>query len=90
MVQNSETKQFAIGNQGLLIFGIILLAIGLMASFYPEVKTFYEPFSGQTFEISRTYPYQSIGMVLVLVGVACIALRFLFPQRKEEMTKQST
>ena len=84
MVQNLETKQFAIGNKGLLIFGIILLLIGLVASFYVDVKTLSDPFYGYEWEISRTYPYQNVGIVLVLAGIVFIGIGFFYPPRKRE------
>jgi len=79
-----ETKGIDIKNKGLLIFGIILLLIGLGASFYKE-----------THYISRvgyqtTTPYQNIGIVLVLAGVVFSALGFFYSPRRQEPTKQST
>lgn len=77
MVQTLETKQFAIGNKGLLIFGIILLLIGLGASFYYESKSIFGV------EYQRIYPYQSIGMVLVLAGIVFIGIGFFYSPRRE-------
>jgi|Deesub1362B_J571_1020462.scaffolds.fasta_scaffold00714_20 vacuolar-type H+-ATPase subunit I/STV1 len=76
-----ETKQFTIGHQGLLIFGIILLLIGLIASFYTEVKT-YTDYFGETWEVYRTYPYQGLGIVLVLTGIILVVIGFLYSQKK--------
>lgn len=67
---------------GLVAFGIILLLAGASASVYPEVKTIYEPFSGQTFEISRTYPYQTLGMILVVAGIILSAIGFFYTPQK--------
>jgi hypothetical protein len=78
-----EAKQLGIKHQGFLIFGIILLLIGLIASFYAEVKT-YTDFYGKTWELSRTYPYQSLGMVLVLAGIILAAIGFVYPLQKKE------
>jgi drug/metabolite transporter (DMT)-like permease len=50
-------------NKGLIIFGIILLAIGLVASFY-FVTEFME----------HKYPYQSIGILLDVAGIVFVAL----------------
>jgi hypothetical protein len=46
-------------NKGLIIFGIILLAIGLVASFYSQRE--YQPIG---FDYSMIYPYQSVGIML--------------------------
>jgi len=79
-----ETNGIEIKNKGILIFGIILLLIGLGASFYYESKSILG------FEYMRTYPYQSIGMVLVLLGGVFVALGFFYSPRKEEVPKQSS
>jgi uncharacterized membrane protein len=68
-------------NKGLIIFGIILLLIGLVAYFYPQIR-YYESGYYKGEEISRTYPYQNLGMVLVLAGIIFIALGFLYSPRK--------
>jgi len=75
-----ETLGMEIKNKGLLLFGIILLLIGLVASFYAEVKTAY--LFGEPVEISRTYPYQGIGMVLVLAGIIFVAIGFFYSPKK--------
>lgn len=64
-------------NKGLLIFGIILLVIGLAASFY-----YFDPYGNQS---GRTYPYQGIGIALVVTGVVLSALAFLYSPRKTEI-----
>lgn len=78
MVWNLGTKQFAIGHQGLLVFGVILLLIGLVASFYKETHYVrgvgYQPLT----------PYQNIGIVLVLAGIIFIAMGFFYSPRKRE------
>jgi drug/metabolite transporter (DMT)-like permease len=60
-------------NKGLIIFGIILLAIGLVASFYSQMDHFYG---------RMTYPYQGIGIVLDIGGIVFTALGFLYSPRK--------
>jgi len=57
-------------NKGLLVFGIVLLAIGLVLSLY---RVGYYSF---------TYPYQTIGIVLIVAGIVFAALGFLYPPRK--------
>lgn len=76
-----ETNGIEIKNKGILIFGIILLLIGLGASFYYESKSIFG------IEYQRTYPYQNIGMVLIVVGGLLLALGVLYSPRKEETTK---
>ena len=48
-------------NKGLMIFGMVLLAIGLVRA------TVY----------SMSYPYQTFGIVLVVVGIVFVALGLL-------------
>ena len=61
-------------NKGLIIFGIILLIIGLVASFYSRTEY---PSGGP-----NTYPYQSIGILLVIAGIMFVALGLLYSTRK--------
>lgn len=75
------TKGIEVKNMGLLIFGIILLLIGLGASFYQDRSS---PFSSDWW-----YPYQTVGIVLVLAGIIFVASGFLYSPRKVE-PKQST
>jgi hypothetical protein len=64
-------------NKGLIIFGIILLVIGLVASFYSKTEF---PSGGYIFRL--TYPYQSIGILLDVAGIVFIALGFLYPSHR--------
>jgi len=79
-----ETKQFSIGNKGLLVFGVILLLIGLVASFYVQVETFTTSW-GEVWEVGRNYPYQGIGIVLVLAGIIFVAIGFFYSPRKSQV-----
>lgn len=63
-------------NKGLVIFGIILLVIGLVASFYHATETY----EGLTFD--KGYPYQTIGILLDVAGIVFVALGLLYPSRK--------
>jgi uncharacterized membrane protein len=63
-------------NKGLVIFGIILLAIGLVASFYAQRKY------PNSLDEEMTYPYQSIGILLDVAGIVFVALGLLYPSRK--------
>jgi drug/metabolite transporter (DMT)-like permease len=63
-------------NKGLIIFGIILLAIGLVASFYHDTETF------EGIPIDKGYPYQTIGVLLDVAGIVFIALGFLYSPHK--------
>ena len=64
------TKRIGVRNFGVLAFGIILLLVGLVASFYQE-------------DVYGTlivrYPYQEFGIVLVVAGIAFIAIGFFYP-----------
>jgi hypothetical protein len=74
-------------NKGLVIFGTILLAIGLFASFY-QVKQFGpRPSSGENpggplagWQI--IYPYQNVGIILLIAGIIFVALGFLYSLHK--------
>jgi len=68
-------------NKRVAISGIILLAIGLIASFYHATKTVFPTNPGppqpiQT--IDEGYPYQTMGIMLNLIGIVCIVLGFLY------------
>jgi len=56
-----------------MVFGIILLSVGAVASLYPDVKTLDTPY-GQSIEISRTYPFQNLGIILVVAGITISAI----------------
>jgi drug/metabolite transporter (DMT)-like permease len=69
----TKVSSLGIRNIGLFLMGILFFVIGLVASFYSNPS--YPDFS-------RTeYPYQSIGVLLVVAGIVFIALGFLLPQR---------
>ena len=55
----------------LLLFGVILLGIGLAAYFYVEVEEF--PFG----YVRKNYPYQDAGLVLILAGIVITAISLL-------------
>jgi uncharacterized membrane protein len=82
-----EVKQFGIRHQGFLIFGIILLVIGLVAYFYVEVEvTKTEVYPGYFLTHSRKeYPYQGISTILIIAGIILTALGFVYPLQKKEM-----
>jgi drug/metabolite transporter (DMT)-like permease len=63
-------------NKGLIVFGAILLVIGLIASFYHATwQTDYGP-------IDKGYPYQNVGILLDVAGIVFIALGLLYSPRK--------
>jgi uncharacterized membrane protein len=65
-------------NKGLIVFGIILLIIGLVASFYSEqyISSSY-PYQKLSYQ-----PYQIIGILLDVAGIVFVALGLLYPTRK--------
>jgi hypothetical protein len=67
----------AIKNLGSLIFGAVLLLIGLVASFYESRQYVY----GGTY-ISHGYPYQTVGIILILVGIVFVGLGLFYESRK--------
>ncbi len=78
----AKTKGVEIRSRGLLLIGIILLLIGLVASFYRETH-----YVSQVGEQLFT-PYQSIGIVLALVGILFIVLGFFYPLSGARETRQ--
>lgn len=60
------TQVIEIKNKGLLLIGIILLVIGVILSLYKEKTAF---------------PYQIIGIVMVVAGIVCMILGFLYSPR---------
>jgi uncharacterized membrane protein HdeD (DUF308 family) len=65
-----DAKNMEEKNKGLIVFGIVLLIIGLVASFYKDPYYY------------KDYPYQTIGIVLVIAGILFVALGFLYSPRK--------
>jgi hypothetical protein len=57
-------------NKGLIVFGVILLVIGLAASFYKDPH-FY-----------NVYPYQTLGIILSVAGIVITVLGFLIPSHR--------
>ena len=66
----------------MFLVGILLVLIGLVASFYKETQ-YVSPVGEQPFT-----PYQSIGIVLVLVGILFIVLGFFYPLSGARETRQ--
>jgi vacuolar-type H+-ATPase subunit I/STV1 len=67
----------AIRNLGSLMFGAVLLLIGLVASFY-ESRYYYSDGS----YTSHGYPYQTVGIILILVGIVFVGLGLFYSPRK--------
>jgi hypothetical protein len=63
-------------NKGLIVFGIILLAVGLVASFYQKTQHVY----GVGDQIIT--PYMNVGIVLIVAAIIFLALGFLYSPRK--------
>jgi uncharacterized membrane protein YidH (DUF202 family) len=66
--------------KGLIIFGIILLAIGLFASFYHVTRHILigdHPDGEETI-----YPLRNVGIVLMIAGIIFLVLGFLYSQRE--------
>jgi drug/metabolite transporter (DMT)-like permease len=70
-------------HSGLVALGIIILLIGLGASFYYESKTIFG------IEYLRVYPYQNLGIALVLGGIVCIALGAVYSPKRTDQIKQN-
>jgi uncharacterized membrane protein len=73
-------------NEGLVIVGVVLLVIGLFASFYKVTHTVGQAPAAVIPQIS--YPYQSVGIILLVVGIIFIASGFLLHLRLEHGKKK--
>jgi len=62
-----------IKNKGFLFLGLILFVVGLIAYFYYYVEKY---------SVVQKYPYQGLGIVLVLAGIVFMALGFLYPLQR--------
>ncbi|HVP92337.1 MAG TPA: hypothetical protein VMS94_01205 [Acidobacteriota bacterium] len=70
-------KPRVLREKGFLIFGVILLAIGIGVSFI-HVTTVIG--SGEfAHAVDKGYPYQGIGLALVVAGIIFGALAFVYP-----------
>ena len=71
---------------GLLIFGIILLAIGLFASFYQVTRNLAV---GDVLDGKETItPLRNVGIVLIIAGIIFLALGFLYLSRKTQPPRE--
>jgi drug/metabolite transporter (DMT)-like permease len=62
-------------NKGFVIVGVVLLVIGLRASFYKVTRTVGQAPAAIVYQI--VYPYQIVGIILLLAGIVFMALEFL-------------
>jgi membrane protein implicated in regulation of membrane protease activity len=67
-------------NKELMVFGIILLAIGLFASFYQV--TYLVGHAPAVVLLQTVIPYQSEGIVLLVAGIIIVVLGLLYPSRR--------
>jgi hypothetical protein len=75
-------------NIELLIFGIILLAIGIGAFLYPHYAI-YGHATLYAYYGTITYPYQTFGTFTLAAGIVLIALGFLYPSPKRPPVNQN-
>ena len=84
IVKNVTMEKLGIKNKGLLLFGIILLVIGLIACFYSVTE------EAGTYYATTTYPYQSpVGIILTVAGIVFAALGFFYSPKRTEQIKQN-
>ena len=71
---------------GLVIFGIILLAIGLFTSFYQVTRNVVV---GDVLDGKETItPLRNVGIVLIIAGIIFLALGFLYLSRKTQPPRE--
>jgi len=63
-------------NSGIVAGGILLLLVGFVASFYYESKTIFG------IEYMRTYPYQNVGIALIVAGAVLIGIGVIYSPQK--------
>jgi drug/metabolite transporter (DMT)-like permease len=76
------------GNKGFVIVGVVLLVIGLFASFYKVTRTVGQAPARIAYQI--VYPYQIVGIILLLAGIVFMALGFLLSKQVMQKTPSST
>jgi len=69
-------------NKGFVIVGVVLLVIGLFASFYKVTNAVGQAPAAVIPQIS--YRYQILGILLLVVGIIFISLGFLFQHKKTQ------
>jgi uncharacterized protein YjeT (DUF2065 family) len=89
MAKNVTMEKLGIKHVGFLALGIVLLVIGLFAAFY-ESKRWSDYYQRWESYSPPQNPYQSVGMLLIAVGVIFSAIGFLYPRKKTEPAKQNT
>jgi hypothetical protein len=72
----------------LLIFGIILLAIGIGACLYPHY-TIYGHATLYTYYGTITYPYQTFGTFILAAGIVFVASGLFYPSPKRPTVNQN-
>jgi len=82
------TKAMGIKNKASLLSGIILLVIGLVASFYKETYRI----GRYSYDTVTVTPYQNAGIALIVSGILFLALGLFYSPRQPSPPppKQST
>jgi len=78
--RSNVSEEKVVRNRGLVIFGTILLAIGLFASFYQVTQLVGQPPFVVAYQVVT--PYQSVGIVLDVAGIIFLALGLVYLSRK--------
>jgi hypothetical protein len=71
----------AIKNLGSLIFGAVLMSIGLVAYFYETGSYSYSSYTPNLW-LSSGYPYQTLGIILIVAGIVFVGLGLFYSPRK--------
>jgi hypothetical protein len=72
----------AVKNLASLIFGIVLSIMGLVASLYPVTQNNYQGINYVN-NVS-TYPYQTVGIVLIVIGLIFVGLGLFYSPPKTD------
>ena len=79
-------------NKGLIVLGIVILAIGSVASYYQATQiapTGPYPTPGGFDATQAIYPYRDVGIIFLVVGVIFTALGVLLPLLKTQQREAS-
>jgi hypothetical protein len=66
-------------NKGLIVFGIVCLAIGIVVSFYHVTELVGSP--PFLVEWETDYPFLGAGITLLVAGIVFMTLGFILPQK---------
>ena len=83
-----ESKNQSRSGPILAIFGSVILLFGVLMSLYEKVIYIDLPYGDNTIPISQAYPYQSIGIVMIIGGIIMIIIGAVLWNNKSKMKRK--